>query len=380
VKRKPLESAGLSSGSSDVVTVLGAGPGLGFYVPGAILARRIGRARPVDLQVVEALLPPSKQEITRRARTVFHRDFRAALMGQRLAKDISGELDPAAVDALLQRFREERRREFIVLSGFWAPLLSRYVRESSDLGARIDYCHVDCAPSSSWALVRERPAGARDVWFVRWDGRSLRHRLEIGDEPPLPWAARSGRVLAHGGGWGMGTYRDRVRALEGRGLSLDVLLYEPADLGPPRPNLRQFMLDPAWWPFEAAKDPRHWFPPLGELDASGELRFVTGGDFPPLFELTRRAQAVISKPGGGTLIDSLAAATPLILIEPFGDYEGKNGALWTELGFAIGFDDWVAGGCRLDVLESLHQNLLAARARTPPYEGCDTPTPAEGGS
>lgn len=362
----------------DVVTILGAGPGLGFYVPGAILSRRIGRSRPVDLRVIEALLPPPKQDIVRRARVAFHRDFGVARMGQRLAKDITGDLSGEAVDALLARFRDERRREFIVLSGFWAPLLSRYARERG-AGVRMDYCHVDCAPSASWALVRDRPPGARDVWFARWEDRSLRHRLEIGDEPPLPWAARSGRLLAHGGGWGLGTYRERIRALEPHGLALDVLAYEPADLAPPRPGMRQLMVHPEWSPFEA-KEPRDWFPPLGEVDASGAIRYTAGADVPPLFELTRRALAVISKPGGGTLIDSLAAATPLILVEPFGEYERKNGALWTELGFAIGFEDWVAGGCRLDVLEPLHHNLLAARARTPPYEGCDTPSQPEVGS
>ena len=37
---------------SEPLTVLGAGPGLGFYVPAAILARRVRRARPVDLVIL----------------------------------------------------------------------------------------------------------------------------------------------------------------------------------------------------------------------------------------------------------------------------------------------------------------------------------------
>ena len=43
--------------NSDTVTVLGGGPGLGFYVPAAVLARRIARRRPVELLVI----PESEQ-------------------------------------------------------------------------------------------------------------------------------------------------------------------------------------------------------------------------------------------------------------------------------------------------------------------------------
>ena len=117
---------------------------------------------------------------------------------------------------------------------------------------------------------------------------------------------------------------------------------------------------------------RWMFPPLSELSSagsSGAISYARNAGHPPLFDLTRSALAVISKPGGGTLIDSLAAATPLLLIEPFGDYERKNGQLWKELGFAIDLDEWIAGGCRSDVLEALHRNLLAARERTPIFAG-----------
>jgi hypothetical protein len=347
----------------DVLTVLGAGPGLGFYVPAALLARRAARWRPVELLAIEALLPPGKQEIVRRSRVAFHRDFGVARMAQRLARDMTGELDPDAVEVLLSRWRREARRDFAVFSGFWAPLVARHARE-----ARIDYCHVDCAPSSSWSLVRERPAGVRDVWFVRWEGRALNHRLDVCGRPPLPWAERSGRLLVHGGGWGIGTYRERLRAIDSRTWPCDVLHYEPADLERERPNVRQLMLDPDWSPWRTS-GPEDWFPPLGEFGSGGTIRYSRNAEYPPLWDLTRSAMAVITKPGGGSLIDSLAAATPLLLIEPFGDYERKNGELWKELGFATDLDAWLSGGCRTDVLGQLHRNLLAARERTPLYAG-----------
>jgi UDP-N-acetylglucosamine:LPS N-acetylglucosamine transferase len=75
----------------------------------------------------------------------------------------------------------------------------------------------------------------------------------------------------------------------------------------------------------------------------------------------REAIAVVSKPGGGTLLDSLAAATPVVLLAPWGGPEAKNGALWEELGFGIDFQRWRRTGFDQCVLEDLHHSLLAAR-------------------
>src|SRR4051812_44150691 len=102
---------------SEPLTVLGAGPGLGFYVPAAILARQVSRSRPVDLVPIESLLPAEKQAVVERSRLAFHRSFDVARMGQRLAKDITGDLDAGAVEALLEQWRREERRDFAVFSG-----------------------------------------------------------------------------------------------------------------------------------------------------------------------------------------------------------------------------------------------------------------------
>src|SRR5262249_14834536 len=111
------------------VTILGGGPGLGFYVPGAILARQLCRKCPVELAVIESLLPADKQNIVVRSRQAFHQDFRVALMAQRVVKDISGDLDAKATHGLLEKWSREGRRSFIVFSGFWGPIMARYIRE-----------------------------------------------------------------------------------------------------------------------------------------------------------------------------------------------------------------------------------------------------------
>jgi hypothetical protein len=98
---------------------------------------------------------------------------------------------------------------------------------------------------------------------------------------------------------------------------------------------RYFMIDPDWHPWHD-----NGFPPFGQVGANGLVRFERGRAHHDSFHLTRSAMAVLSKPGGGTLMDSLAAATPLVLLDPFGDHESRNAALWTRLGFGIPFADW----------------------------------------
>src|SRR4051812_202603 len=166
--------------NEDLVTVLCAGPGLGFYVPGAILARDLQRRQRVDLVIFESLLPPAKQSIVRRSRAAFHRDFRLALMAQRMVRDSTSDLDDEAVNALLLQWKRERRRQFVAFSGFWAPLLGRYIREIAPAKVIADYCHVDSVASASWSLVGARPPAARDVWFVCSNNRRLNYRLDIG--------------------------------------------------------------------------------------------------------------------------------------------------------------------------------------------------------
>ena len=62
-----------------------------------------------------------------------------------------------------------------------------------------------------------------------------------------------------------------------------------------------------------------------------------------------------------TLVDSLASATPLVYLEPFGRHEEKNAELWMHLGFGISYSDWKAVDYSMETLEGLHRNLLKAR-------------------
>ena len=121
------------------------------------------------------------------------------------------------------------------------------------------------------------------------------------------------------------------------------------------------MIDPSWHPWLD-----DGYPPFCQITGT-EPHYTRGHSHHGSFDLMRTAVATVSKPGGGTLLDSLWSATPLVLLEPFGAHERRNAELWTALGFGITFETWRDSGFDLDLLEGLHHALDDARRSVPDY-------------
>ena len=104
------------------------------------------------------------------------------------------------------------------------------------------------------------------------------------------------------------------------------------------------------------------------MRSGGEVRPVAAGpDYHDMLELVRGAVAVVSKPGGATLLESFETATPLVFLAPYGAHEAENQGLWEHLGFGLSLEAWRGSGYSLEVLERLHANLLEARRDAPSY-------------
>ncbi|HEY0511087.1 MAG TPA: UDP-glucuronosyltransferase [Thermoanaerobaculia bacterium] len=340
------------------VTVLGSGVALGVYVPALLAARQLAR-HGVDAEalVVESLYTAAGLDMLERYRQAYHRDFSLALMGHRMTRDVRPSLDAGAVTALLDRWRAEDRRYFSVWSGFWMPVLERYRREA--LGPlSVDLCRIDAEISATFKIYQDLCDGlgdeAREIWLWSLERRKLIYELPVSDQPALPWSGREDRLVVHGGGWGIGTYLDRVPELEAAGLALDVVVHDPAEAGARENGRRYFQVDPAW---RAWQEERCRFPPFGELREP--VIFHRREERHEIYDLLRGSRAIVSKPGGGTLIDSLASATPVVLLEPYGYAEEANAEIWEHLGFGVPMARWQESGFSLDLLERLHRNLLA---------------------
>ncbi|QOL15829.1 glycosyltransferase family protein [Dickeya dianthicola] len=342
-----------------MIAILTSGVALGVHVPGLLLSRRLqdyGVAVRVD--VFEQLMLEEKQQKITQSKQAFHRNFRVALAGQRLARDLMPELDTEAMHRLFSTWEEQGVKHFVVLSGFWQPLIHLYQQNHPD--TRVDRCHIDSVTSPSF-LRTESITSARDIWLASYAENTLPWSIPVSHDEPIPWEQRDSRILAHGGGWGLGTYAASAPELIGHNIKIDIVAYHHDDITDAR--CRYFMIDPDWCPWLDLG-----FPPFGEVTTgNSSVEFRRRHEHHDSFTLARHALAMLSKPGGGTLLDSVWSATPLIFLEPFGPHEECNASLWEKLGFGITLEHWRQQQFSLNVLASLHHNLLMQRRRVPDY-------------
>ncbi len=348
--------------SEATVSVLGSGVNLGVYIPAMLVARRLeALGVAAEVEVIESCYQATERAKLWQHKKAYHKNFSLALMAHRMVKDIRPSLDPRLLEKLLARWQAEDRRRFLVWSGFWLPILDAYRERRDGIACDIHLCRIDAVVSASFQpyadLEPELLQSGREVWLWPWHERRLDFEIPVGDQPPLPWDQREARFVIHGGGWGLGNYQRLIPELRAAGFDLDILAYELEETHDVADGSRCFMVRPGWAAWQLEIGERAEFPPFGPV-RDGKGGFRNRDSHHELFDTVRRSRAVISKPGGGTMIDSLASATPLILLDPFGYAEEKNADIWEHLGFGIRYEAWRATGFDLAVLERLHRNLL----------------------
>ncbi|AEI43607.1 hypothetical protein [Paenibacillus mucilaginosus] len=343
-------------------TILGSGFGLGFYIPSLLLCRQLeARGHAAEAVVFESYLKQEKQEKIAESRWEYHANFAVALVAQRLPADVRPSIDWEAAEALFSRWEEEDRRRFVVLSGHWIYLLDRYRERMGGKPVEAELLYVDAGVSPSWKSVRkyvpDYASRYREVGMYDAAALEVLFRLPVTGEPPVPYAEKENRLVLHGGGWGMGTYLEKRMELEGKGFALDIIT-GAAEEAERHGRHRFWMNDPCWeaWRREG-EPPRHTFPRFGEIRPGEPPVFTSPGLRHGLYELVRGAKAIVSKPGGATLIDSLASGTPVVFLDPFGPHEAKNAELWIANGFGISYEAWKDSDYSLSLLESLHVTL-----------------------
>jgi hypothetical protein len=174
--------------------------------------------------------------------------------------------------------------------------------------------------------------------------------------------------VVHGGGWGIGTFREKLLEIEAEGFSLDVVCYSSTDAVDGVAGRRYFMDDPSWRTWHRNSAGEHTFPPFGQVNpGSSAVSFSNQTQCHGLHRVIRQAQGIVSKPGAGTLIDSFAAATPLVMLEPFGPHEERNSEIWAAYGFGVRYQDWINAHQPLSMLERMHENLLTRRSSAKDY-------------
>lgn len=349
------------------VGILCSGVALGVYIPGIYINRNLNeKGISSKVFVLENLLPPQKISMVHKNKTAFHNNFSLALTGQRMARDILPATDRDKMKIMFEQWHNEGISYFIVLSGFWLSIIEEYKKVYSDTKIVAECLHIDATISASWRKAKTDAEYCVNSWLFRYEEKRVVAGLDYTMETPVPFSQRSDRVLVHGGGWGMGTYQNKIPQLEKAGLSMDIIAYQLSEIW--ESNLHRFyMTDPDWSPWQQNAKGEHEFPPFAQVTSGKKMVFHHSDKYHKILELSRNVKAIVSKPGGATLLDSIAAATPIILLEPFGQHEEKNAQLWEYLGFGISYEAFEKSNFDLHILEKLHFNLVDARNKVPSY-------------
>lgn len=342
------------------VTILTSGIGLGVYIPALLIQRQLaGFGVTTGVEVLEEYYTADSLRRHVAHREACRRNFALAQMAHRMARPVQDNLDEARIGTLLDGWATEGRTDFIVWSGFWLPLLEAYRHRVPGLRVRRDLCRIDAEVSASFKVHRDLEGDGTEIWLWNAADGAIHHEIPVTPEPPVPFAGRGNRLVVHGGGWGLGTYTDTLPALARAGHALDIVVHDPAERRFFGPDDRCWIVDPAWEPWHRNAAGHHVFPPVGAVARDGGVTYSQNVDFHGFHRVIREARAVVSKPGGCTLIDSLAAATPVVLLDAYGYAEQANGTVWERLGFGLPFAGWAEGGFDPAALERAHAALIA---------------------
>jgi hypothetical protein len=344
--------------------ILCSGVALGVYNPALILKNALeAEGQSCRIFVLENLHDNKRRDNIMKVKQAFHRNFLLACNSQKKTGDIADTFDLHLIEELSAQWETDGIRVFCVFSGFWLPVIKFHKQRHSGTSFDIHLCYMDAVPSTSWKPFLNESATYSEHRLFDYYGKKVNCHMQISDVNIKK--QRQDRVVVHGGGWGMGSYRRAVEKLSERELSMDIICYERNDIKNIKGS-RNFMIDPCWKPWEMT-DSAYIFPPFAEVKADACPVFEIPDHHPAVYDLVSQARAVISKPGGATLLDSFSSATPLVFMnEPFGDYEEKNGELWRMLGFGIDFDTWCKSNFSIPLLNDLHENIIKYKEKNAP--------------
>jgi hypothetical protein len=288
--------------TNPTVTILCSGVALGVYIPALLLNYQLQQQQlQTEVVILEHLYTPASQQRLKEHKRAYHQNFAMALMGHKMTKDIQFSLDDELVSFILNSWESEHRSDFIVWSGFWMPIIEKYRQQVAPKQVNVDLCRIDADVSATFKSYTNFDRSDREIWLWNWREQKLGYELPVTTAAPIPYAARSDRFVIHGGGWGIGTYTNKIAELAANNISLDIVAYEVAEAAQQHSQHRYFMVDPTWSPWLQDANRQPEFPPFGEITNSPN--FKNRAEYHELFDVIRQSKAIISKPGGGTLID-----------------------------------------------------------------------------
>ncbi|MFD1908057.1 hypothetical protein ACFSQ7_34850 [Paenibacillus rhizoplanae] len=124
----------------------------------------------------------------------------------------------------------------------------------------------------------------------------MNYSISMGHAAPKDYKERDHWFVVHGGGWGMGTYKETAAELN-HSLDLNIVIHRLADDQAYGAGHRYYMVKPGWSPWMKNEEHEYTLPPFGEVinNSFNEDTRVKHS----FYQLICNSKAIISKPGEG---------------------------------------------------------------------------------
>jgi len=333
--------------------------GYGVYFPARIIYEQLkARDYDVHIYIIERYFETKAMSEFERTKSSFKKDVRLVRIASRIPVSYVSKLNAEKTKALFKEWTANSSTHFLCFSGLWLETLQEYKKIHSD--CIIDCCRVDSAVSSTWGTLSSlRDIITNDLSFFSSSAQKIKYVLNIPELQTIPYSARENEVIIHGGGWSLGDFiSTKDQFTDAYHVNLIVHKIEAGISEDEHVTL--YANEPEWNPLY-----KDGFPAFGKIFKNGTAQFNTSQKHPGILKVIAKSKAIVSKPGGMTLMDSLISETPLLFLKSVGKNEDANKILWETLQLGIPIDVWQKHKDKGAILREIQQRIVAIKEETP---------------
>lgn len=344
------------------IKILTSAMGLGTYIPALHISDYLQRNDYfVNLEVFEEFFDEATLDKYAKTKSMFQSSYKAAVLGHKLAsKKLNFILGDTITDRIIEKWKDEDIDTFIILSGNWTSIVSRYMEIHEHVKAII--VHMDVGVAPSFMDFHNQNNRFIEIWPIDEKGVNYIIDNHFDEIRTMSSEEKQNKLFLHGGGWGMGTYRNKLEELSTILPNSMITSINNKNEYKPHNNIEYYMIDPSWKPWLKYNNAPCDYPPMSKVDK--DIEIINNKHSNGLYQLYHTCCGIISKPGGGTLMDSLITTTPIIFLEPIADHEKVNEKVWIELGYGISYEAWIQSVDPIKVLMDMKENLKMCKSRT----------------
>ncbi len=347
------------------VVILTSVIGYGIYFPSLLIRNGLRKAGMFNaIYTIEHYFTTEKLARFEASRVAFKKDYRIAKMAAKMPIENKTLLSDKKIEELFREWDAIGASRFLCFSGLWLPVLHKY-KESKHVN--IDCCRIDAGISPTWSGEQASSLAINKTYgFFDLQQEKINYTLGIPGFKPAPFAERPKAILAHGGGWGLGNYIEHMASLDHTDYKKNIMIHTSGEYDQTMKNTCYYMNDPSWDPLNDRSDYHTTFPKLGRF-RDGEINYQACEEHHGALGIINNSKAIISKPGGMTLLDTLLTETPLVYLDPMGPNEQGNRRICDSLQIGLSFESWKAQNFSEEVLAKCVARIQAVKKNLPDF-------------